>query len=191
MGFRSILGGNPGRRFAGILAVAVVIAFTAQGAIGAPSDKKPREARSRSGQQSGAKQQPQAPGTDQHAAGTTRMVGGVQVTIDPTTGRMQPPTAEESAKLAAALQTMLSHDSDGLEPVQLPDGTIIIDLQDTFQEAVMASVSAKGKVTLRCVSDGAQAARILAGEPINDGAELSRADARRAAAKSRTVAEKE
>jgi hypothetical protein len=188
MGFRSLLGGNPGKRLAGIVAVAAVIAFSAQGAIGAPSDKKPKGARSGAGQQAGSKQQTPAPGTDQKVV---RSVGGVQVTIDPKTGRMQPPTAEEAAKLAAALQTMLSHEADDLTPVQLPDGTIVIDLQDTFQEAVMASVNARGRVTMRCVSDPAQAARILAGESINDGVELSREAAKRATLRNRATAEKE
>jgi len=190
MEFRFRLGGHPGRRFAGVLAVAAIVAFAAQGAIGAPSDKKPKETR-RAGQQAGAKQETPAPRTDQQV---TRMVGGVQVKIDPTTGRMQQPTAAEAQMLAASLSHMLSHESEGLEPVQLPDGTIIIDLQDTFQEAVMASVNPKGgKVTLRCVSDAAQAAKILAGEPINDGSsEMSKADAKRAALKGRTApAEKE
>lgn len=190
MGFRFTLGGNPGRSFAGVLAVAAVVAFAAQGAIGAPGDKKPKESR-RAGQgQAAGKQQTPTAGTDQQV---TRRVGGVQVKIDPTTGRMQQPTPEEAQKLAAALSHMLSHEADDLSPVQLPDGTIVIDLQDTYQEAVMASVSPKGKVTVRCVNDAAVAAKILAGEPIGDGAsEMSKADAKRAALKNRTApAEKE
>ena len=153
MGFRSMLGGNPGRSFAGVLAVAAVVAFAAQGAIGAPSDKKPKETRRTGGQgqQASGTQQKPATRADQQV---TRNVGGVQVKIDPATGRMQQPTA---------------------------------------QEAVMATVSPKGKVTMRCVNDAAQAARILAGEPINDGAAaMSRTEAKRATLKSRGAgAEKE
>ncbi|HKQ96352.1 MAG TPA: hypothetical protein VJV75_00610 [Candidatus Polarisedimenticolia bacterium] len=191
MGQRFTWGERSGRRLAGVLAAAVLIAVSAQGAIGAPSDKKPRDIRKAgAGQQAGAKQQPTTPGTDQQQP-TTRMVGGVQVKVDPTTGRMQQPTAAEAQMLAASLSHMLSHEGEGLTPVQLPDGTIVIDLQDTFQEAVMASVNPKGKVTLRCVSDAAQAAKILAGQPIGDGAEISRVDAKRAALKARAAAEKE
>lgn len=186
MGSRFTLGGNAGRRFAGVLAVAAIVAFAAQGAIGAPSDKKPKEARQGAGQQGAGKQLAPAPAPDQKQV--TRMVGGVQVKVDPTTGRLQQPTAEEVQKLAAALQHMLSRESENLVPVQREDGSIYIDLQETFQEAVMASVSPKGKVTLRCVNDAAQAARILAGEPINDGAaEMSRVEAKRSAAKGRTA----
>jgi len=187
-----MLGGNPGRSFAGVLAVAAVVAFAAQGAIGAPSDKKPKETRRTGGQgqQASGTQQKPATRADQQV---TRNVGGVQVKIDPATGRMQQPTAQEAALLAISLQRMLGREAEDLVPVQLPDGTIVIDLQDTFQEAVMATVSPKGKVTMRCVNDAAQAARILAGEPINDGAAaMSRTEAKRATLKSRGAgAEKE
>lgn len=197
MGFRFTLGGSLGRRFAGVLAVTAIVAFAAQGAIGAPGERKPKEARQGAGrqgagQQSAGKQQTPAPAPDQQKP-VTRMVGGVQVKVDPTTGRLQQPTAEEVQKLAAALQHMLSRETENLVPVQREDGSIYIDLQETFQEAVMASVSPKGKVTLRCVNDAAQASRILAGEPINDGAAaMSRAEARRSATRGRTApAEKE
>ena len=196
MAFRFTLGGNTGRRLAGVLAVAAIVAFAAQGAIGAPSDKKPKEARQGAGQQGAGqqgagKQQTPAPAPDQKPV--TRMVGGVQVTVDPTTGRLQRPTAVEAQKLAEALTHMLSRETENLVPVQREDGSIYIDLQESFQEAVMASVNPKGRVTLRCVNDAAQAARILAGEPINDGAaEMSRAEAKRSATKARTApAEKE
>lgn len=196
MGFRTRLGGSFGKRFAGVLAVTAIVAFAAQGAIGAPSDKKAKGARQGAGQQAAGeqgagKQQTPAPAPDQKPV--TRMVGGVQVKVDPTTGRLQQPTAEEAQKLAAALRHMLSRETENLVPVQREDGSIYIDLQETFQEAVMASVTPKGKVTLRCVNDAAQAARILAGEPINDGAaDMSRAEAKRSATKGRTApAEKE
>src|SRR5262245_27022231 len=128
MGQRFTWGERSGRRIAGVLAAAVLIAVSAQGAIGAPSDKKPRETKARTGQQAGAKQHTTTPGTDQKQT-TTRMVGGVQVKVDPTTGRMQQPTASEAQMLAAALTHMLSHEGEGLTPVQMPDGTIVIDLQ--------------------------------------------------------------
>ena len=191
MGFRFNLGGRPGTKLAGVLAVAAAVAITAQGAIGAPSDKKPKDARHGGQSQStGAAQQKPSTGTDQKAV---RTVGGVTVKIDPSTGRMVPPTAEEAAMLATALSHYLSREADGLTPFQLPDGTYAVDLQDSFQEAVMASVNPRGGATLRCVDNYAQAARILAGQPINDGAtEMSRVDAKRAAVKSRPApAEKE
>jgi hypothetical protein len=93
----------------------------------------------------------------------TRSVGGVQVAIDPRTGRVQQPTAEQAQALASALQHMLSRESEDMPVTQLPDGTLMVNLEDTFQEVAMASVDKRGRVRLQCVNDAAQAMAILNG----------------------------
>jgi cell division protein FtsN len=159
---RNDRGVNPGRGIAGIIAAAVLLTLGAQGAVGAPSDKKPRDSQKAAGAQAGAKKPAPAP-TAQQAGTVTRSVGGVQVAIDPATGRVQQPTAEQAQQLAGALQHMLTRETEGLPVTQLPDGTFMVNLEDTFQEVAMATVDRKGRVKVHCVNDAAQAMAILNG----------------------------
>ena len=48
--------------------------------------------------------------------------------------------------------------------MQLPDGTVMVNLQDRFQEVAMATVGADGKPAVRCVHDAATAEAILKGD---------------------------
>jgi len=159
---RNDRGVNPGRGIAGIIAAAVLLTLGAQGAVGAPSDKKPRDRQKAGASQAGAKKPAPAP-TAQQAGTVTRSVGGAQVAIDPATGRVQQPTAEQAQALAAGLQHMLARETEGIPVTQLPDGTFMANLEDTFQEVAMATVDRKGRVKLHCVNDGAQALAILNG----------------------------
>jgi len=191
---RNARGVSPGRGIAGIIAAAVLLTLGAQGAIGAPSDKKPRDSQ-KAAAQPGTKKTAPAPATQQ--AGTvTRSVGGVQVAIDPATGRVQPLTAEQAQALAVNLQHILSRNTEGLPVTQLPDGGVMVDLGDTFQEVAMATVDRKGQVRLHCVNDAAQAMSILNGtavvttDPVYT-AHTRAADKKAAAKTSRDAAEKE
>jgi hypothetical protein len=161
---------QPGRGLAALLAVAAVAAMVAGGigwaqtGKGAAGDTRKadakKEARQQVHQQAGTETAKPA-GTQ--AQPVTRSVGSMQVAIDPATGRLQPPTPEEAQQLALALEHMLSQDTDALQVVQLPDGSLMVDLQDTFQDVAMATKDARGKVTLHCVNQQAQAQAILAG----------------------------
>jgi uncharacterized membrane protein YdfJ with MMPL/SSD domain len=146
----------------------LLLAIGAQGAFGAAPDKKTRENRKNAARQAASKNTSQSGQTAPSPAATqqgaaTRSVGGVQVGIDPATGRMQQPTPEEAQQLAKELQAMLSREADELPVIQLPNGTMMVNLEDTFQEVAMATKDKHGKVTLHCVNDAAQAMALLNG----------------------------
>jgi hypothetical protein len=91
---------------------------------------------------------------------------------------------------------MLARETEGIPVTQLPDGTVMANLDDTFQEVAMATVDRKGRVRLHCVNDAAQAMSILNGTAVDTSAPVyngnSRAADKKAAAKtSRDTAEKE
>jgi hypothetical protein len=156
---RNDRGAKPGRGIAGVIAAAVVLTLGAQGAVGAPSEKKQRERTKPAATQAEAAKAKPAPGTGI----VTRSVGGVQVAIDPKTGKVQPPTVEQAAALRAELQHMLSRDTEGLAASEQPDGTLMMALDDTFQQVIMATVDQRGRVRLQCVDDPSQAIDILDG----------------------------
>jgi len=192
---RNDRGVSPGRGIAGILAAAVLLTLGAQGAVGAPSDKKPRDSQKAGAAQAGAKKAAPAP-TTQQAGTVTRSIGGVQVAIDPKTGRVQQPTAEQAQALAAALQHLVTRETEGLPVTELPGGGVMVNLDDTFQEVAMATVDRKGRVRLHCVNDAAQAMAILNGSaPASTDAAYTgsdRAADKKAAVKAvRNAAEKE
>ena len=158
---RNDRGVKPGRGIAGVIAAAVLLTLGAQGAVGAPTenDKKQRERTRPAATQTEAAKPKPAPSTGM----VTRSVGGVQVAIDPKTGKVQQPTPDQAAALAAQLEHMLSRDTEGLAATELPDGTLMIALDDTFEDVAMASVDPRGRVRLHCVDDAKQAIAILNG----------------------------
>jgi hypothetical protein len=159
---RNDRGVSPGRGFAGVIAAAVLLALGAQGAVGAPSDKKQRD-RSEPAATGTEASKPKPAPTTQSTGMVTRSVGRVQVAIDPATGKVQQPTPEQAAALAAELEHMLSRETEELSVTELPDGTLLASLDDSFQEVAMASVDQRGRVRLHCVGDAAQAMSILNG----------------------------
>lgn len=93
---------------------------------------------------------------------------GMIVAIDPETGMLGLPTAEQSAALARtatlsrAEEEMLSRSSVGLREFRLADGTVGLDLGGRFQEFSVARIGADGRVTFDCLSDLAAVRRALA-----------------------------
>lgn len=84
-------------------------------------------------------------------------VAGMTVFIDPETGQLRPPTAEEAAALAAAMQSLFSAES--LEPpreIALKDGGVAIDVGLSQLDFSVATVGANG-VEFKCL-DSAHAA---------------------------------
>lgn len=167
-------GSSPGRSMTGALAMAALVVIGAQVVL-AGQDKPKEHATHKSGAGktgSGTQTAPQQPAPATAAATVTparqdrqpvRTIGGVQVAIDPATGKLRPPTADEAASLAAGLQRMLSRETDGLQVITFADGTQMVSLDDTFQDVAIATKGKRGNTTLRCVNDGVQAARLLAG----------------------------
>jgi hypothetical protein len=161
---RNESGGTPARRITGALAAAMVLVLGAQGAIGAPSDKA--KSRQKAAQQASAPKPAETAKAKSPTAtqGTvTRAIGNVTVTIDPATGKIRPPTAQEAQALAVQLQHMLSRETENLVVIQREDGTQMVGLDDSFQEVAMASIDVRGKIRLHCVNDPEQAMAILNG----------------------------
>lgn len=84
-------------------------------------------------------------------ASVSRSIGGLEVTVDPSTGRLVPPTPEQRARLAAALARMIDHRTEGLEVRRLPNGARVVDLQGRFQSVEVAMRGTGGEVLLQCV----------------------------------------
>ena len=175
---------HPGRALAGLAAAVAIIAIGA-GGLGWAQSGKGANGESKGQAKKDARQaaQPPAPSKDKTpAAGApqqvTRSVGGVQVAIDPATGRMRPPTPEEAQQLALALDGMLSQDAENLPIIQMPDGSLMANLLDSFQDVAMATKDKHGKVALLCVNQKEHARAILAGTVPDDakGAAAKKAD---------------
>ena len=81
----------------------------------------------------------------------TRSIAGLEVTVDPSTGRLVPPTPEQRARLAAALARMIDHRTEGLEVRRLPNGAHLVDLQGRFRNVEVAMRDTRGQVLFQCV----------------------------------------
>lgn len=154
---------------AGVLAAATLLAIGAQAAIGAPADKTARrdaqkaeaEKRAKDAAAAAATTKPNPAPAASPSRVVIRQVGNVTVAVDPATGKVRQPTQEE---MAAQLNHMLQRESEDLPTTTLPNGTVVVDLQDTFQEVAMAYIDRHGNLTLSCVHDAETARQILAGK---------------------------
>jgi len=91
---------------------------------------------------------------------------GLVAYIDPATGGLtSTPTEEQRAALRAALAALVNESDAGLYEVVLPDGTVVMDLQGRFQEAVVVQVAPDGTRNLACVGSVATAAQSPAAVP--------------------------
>lgn len=89
------------------------------------------------------------------AAAPTTPAGaaGMVVAIDPATGALVTPTAEQVRTLTAAERTGLMRTSEGLTEVRLPDGGVMLDLQGRFMEYSFVSLDPSGCPHFLCVND--------------------------------------
>lgn len=79
---------------------------------------------------------------------------GMIAYVDPVTGgHTSTPTEEQRAAMRAALEHALSRSVEGLQEVVLPDGSVMVDLQGRFQEAVVARRAPDGTLHTFCVID--------------------------------------
>ncbi len=100
----------------------------------------------------------------QHTQTTATGEGAQQVAVDPATGALGAPTAEQIQALERAVAAMLSQSSEGLEVVELPDGTLTVDLLGRFQEVAVAAVAPDGTLRTGCVSRPGEVRAVLAPE---------------------------
>jgi hypothetical protein len=84
-------------------------------------------------------------------------VAGQEVQVDSQTGQMKELTPEEAQKLAAGLRQEINKSTDGLVPVQQPDGSMTMNIDGRFQNVAVARVNEDGSVSTSCV-DNAQSA---------------------------------
>lgn len=86
-----------------------------------------------------------APGAPAVAPGTA----GMRVQLDPETGGL---AAAKSTPLSLESDPAirLSHSSEGLRQVVLPDGSVMVDLEGRFQEYVIMEIGPDGRTRMRC-----------------------------------------
>lgn len=90
-------------------------------------------------------------------------VAGMQVAIDPKTGRLRTPTAEESRALAQALRQQFATPSQPLQVIQAENGALAVELPEDFMETIVFRTHADGTQTIDCMS-AAEAERLMAEE---------------------------
>lgn len=88
-----------------------------------------------------------------------------QAGVDPKTTQVRQPTDEEIQALTQSLEPSLSHSAEGLTEVHNADGSVSVDLQGRFQDAVLAKVNPDGSVEQRCVETTKQAEAFLKEKP--------------------------
>ena len=74
---------------------------------------------------------------------------GMRIYRDPETGEIGPPNPQ----FVPPAESSLSQDATGLKAVTLPDGSVMVDLQGRFQEAMIIQLDANGHPVKNCVSD--------------------------------------
>lgn len=87
----------------------------------------------------------------------------MRVAVDPETGTLGPAPAGDKAA-DVRLQQMLRRDTEGLEQVVHPDGSVSVDLQGRFMNASLARITEDGEIETTCTTDHDHAADYLAGE---------------------------
>jgi hypothetical protein len=86
---------------------------------------------------------------------------GMVVSIEPETGRLVMPTAEEMSLLSLAERTGLLRTSAGLDEVRLPDGTVMVDLQGRFMEFTVVRLDREGRLHFEGVNEAPALLRLL------------------------------
>jgi small-conductance mechanosensitive channel len=102
----------------------------------------------------------------QHAAKTkndAENVNNGQQAASDAAGKLRQVTRDEQAELAA-LSKNLSRSTEGLQVVTRNDGSKMMDLQDTFQEAVMVRKTTDGKLESGCTNNIEDAKKFLNGD---------------------------
>ena len=78
---------------------------------------------------------------------------GMVVSIEPGTGRLIMPSADEMRRLSAAERTGLLRTSAGLTEIRLPNGAVMVDLQGRFMEYSLVRLDPAGCPHFFCVND--------------------------------------
>lgn len=144
-------GRNSSKNARRLIAVAIVMAVLALGAMAAVSLRS---------QAKDAKEQQANAGTPANLRTTTQPTAFV-----PQTGQIRPLTQEEAQRLAANIKQLVNQSTDGLKAVQHADGSISMDLQGHFQSMVVTKRNENGEWVMSCVDNRAAAAAFFGIDP--------------------------
>jgi len=103
--------------------------------------------------------------TTRPASGTLVRASGMKAAIDPATGRLVRPTAEQIQALDAQAGVRRAADDDparGIPVIRLANGAEIAHLDERFQEFEVARIGADGKLVRSCVQGPDAAAKLRA-----------------------------
>jgi hypothetical protein len=95
----------------------------------------------------------------------TRQVAGQTVQIDPQTGQIKPLTQEEAQRLAQGLKELANQSTEGLKAVHHADGSVTMDLEDRFQNVIVARREVDGNVTQACIDNPEAGAKFFGIDP--------------------------
>jgi hypothetical protein len=136
-----------------VACLVLVFCPPAQAGRGARRDVKPRTATA---------PQTKAPtGTVKPAPALSALTPGMVVSIDPESGRLVVPTADEMARLSAAEWTGLLRTSAGLTEIRGPGNAVGLDLQGRFMEFTVVRLDLLGGLHFVNVNDAPVLLRLL------------------------------
>ncbi len=76
---------------------------------------------------------------------------GMRAAVDPGTGELRPPTADEARRLTDARAAAFASALEQLEMVQHEDGTVSVDLKGLFLQDAVVRKNLDGSLSLKCV----------------------------------------
>lgn len=91
-------------------------------------------------------------------------LGGLHVAIDPTTGRLRQPTAEERKAMAREMARFLERSPKRLSAESHVGGLISMDLAGSYLNVYVARLQNDGSLAQACFTDAASALEFLAGD---------------------------
>ena len=86
---------------------------------------------------------------------------GMVVSIEPGTGRLIMPSADEMRRLSAAERTGLLRTSAGLTEIRLPNGAVMVDLQGRFMEFTVVRRDLQGRLHFLGVNEAPAVLHLL------------------------------
>jgi len=92
-----------------------------------------------------------------HPAPVSASAPGIRAAIDPATGALRTPTAEERMAASARKRAARAETMRNLEVVVHPNGMKTVDLGDAFLFDVVVETAPDGTIGYRCVPGAAQA----------------------------------
>jgi hypothetical protein len=90
---------------------------------------------------------------------------GVKLQVDPATGRLVKPTAEQRAALKASLSKVLGRSPQSLRTVARPDGQgALVVAEEGYQNAIVVHRNPDGTRASACTASDEHATQLLLGE---------------------------